>query len=258
MESRIKTLLDKGKIVRTLCVGGLAHPKFVEFAGQVEGVDGVWFDQEHSAIPHHQLEMLLIACRAAGLDAFTRVPPDNYGTIMRPMEAGCAGVMVAQIRTISEVHQVVQWAKYPPRGVRGLFSANAESNYGFVDVAEHVANTNEKRWLAIQIETEEAVQQIDQIANAEGVDLLFVGPGDLACTLGVPGQVLHPRCVDALEKVATACRNAGKPWGTLSRSIEHARQCRSLGCQLFSIYGDFDVVRHGFATLGETFAELSE
>jgi 2-dehydro-3-deoxyglucarate aldolase/4-hydroxy-2-oxoheptanedioate aldolase len=239
-----------------MVLGSLPNPKLVEVAGLIGDLHGIWIDQEHSAIPHQQLELLLMACRAAGLDAFVRVPPTDYATVMRPMEAGASGVMAAMIRSVAQVHEVVQWAKYPPAGTRGLFQANYEAAYGTIDAAQHVANANRERWLAIQIETPEAVECVEAIAAVPEVDWLFVGPSDLACTLGVPGQVLHPKSVAATARVAAACKAARKPWGTLVRSSEHASKCLELGCQLFSLVGDMDLVHRGFQATKKMFAEL--
>jgi 2-keto-3-deoxy-L-rhamnonate aldolase RhmA len=254
--SIIKQRLEAGKIVCTMHVLGYATPRVIEFVGLLGHFHGVWFDQEHTAIPHATLEMMLIACRAAKLDAFARVPPTDYATVMRPMETGCSGVMIAQVRTLAEVEQAVAWAKYPPIGQRGMFSANAETRYGQVDVATHIAAANRDRWVSIQIETPEAVDIVDKIAATKGVDWLFVGPADLSVTLGVPGDYLHPKCIDALKRVAAAAKKAGKAWGILSRDAEHARVCRELGCQLFSVFGDIDCIRVGLETLETRFADL--
>ena len=252
----IQARFAAGQLVRVMSFGALAHPKLVEIAAQLGDIHGIWIDQEHCAIPHAQLELLLMACRAGGLDAFARVAPTDYATIMRPMEAGCSGIMAAQVRTREEVQQIVRWAKYPPQGVRGLFMSNAESKYGTVGAAEHVIKANAERWIAIQIETAEAVEIVDQIAGTAGVDWLFVGPADLSSALGVPGEVLHPKCLEALDQVAQACRRHGKPWGTLSRDPRHAVTCRKLGCQLFSLVGDMDLVHRGFVQTKQMFAEF--
>ncbi len=245
-----------GQLVRVMVLGALASPKLVEIAGTAGGLDGVWFDQEHSAIPHQQLELLMMACRAAGLDAFARVPPTDYATIMRPMEAGASGVMVAMIRTVDQTRQVVQWAKYPPLGTRGLFQANYEAGYGTIDPQQHVDQANRDRWVAIQIETPDAVDCVEGIAAVEGVDWLFVGPGDLACTLGVPGQVMHAKCIAAMERVSAACKAAGKPWGTLARNAEHGAKCRELGCRLISLASDVDLIHRGFQATKKMYADF--
>jgi len=177
---------------------------------------------------------------------------------MRPMEAGCSGVMIAQVRTLEEVQQAAAWAKYPPRGVRGLFGATVEADYGNIDMSTHVAKANRERWLAIQIETPEAVEIIDKILAVEAVDHLFVGPADLSVTLGVPGEFMHPKCLAALERIAAATKKAGKSWGILSKDAEHARKCRELGCQLFSIFGDIECFRAGLKALEDRFADLMD
>src|SRR5436190_22961647 len=153
--SIIKERLEAGKIVRTMHALGYATPRVIELVGLLGNFHGVWFDQEHSAIPHATLEMMLIACRAAKLDAFARVPPTDYATVMRPMEAGCSGVMIAQVRTLAEVEQAVAWAKYPPVGIRGTFTGNAETSYGKISLAEHIAKANREHWVSIQVETAE-------------------------------------------------------------------------------------------------------
>jgi 2-dehydro-3-deoxyglucarate aldolase/4-hydroxy-2-oxoheptanedioate aldolase len=258
MPSVIKDRLTAGQIVRTAHLCGFVKPRAVEMLGLVGKFHGVWIDQEHSAISHAEMESLLIACRASGLDAFSRVAPTDYATVMRPMEAGCSGVMIAQVRTLDEVKQAVEWAKYPPVGRRGFFGGNIETRFGNIDMARHVANANRERWIAIQIETPESVDIVDQIAATEGVDWLFVGPADLSATLGVPGDFLHPKCVDALKRVGAATRKVGKAWGTLSRDPQHALRCRELGCQLFSVFGDIDCLRAGLTALEERFAALMD
>jgi 2-keto-3-deoxy-L-rhamnonate aldolase RhmA len=256
--SIIKERLEAGKIVRTMHALGYATPRVIELCGLLGHFHGVWFDQEHSAIPHATLEMMLIACRAAKLDAFARVAPTDYATVMRPMETGCSGVMIAQVRTLAEVEQAVSWAKYPPMGLRGMFGANAETGYGQIDAATQVATANRDRWVSIQIETVESVEIVDKIAATKGVDWLFVGPADLSVTLGVPGDFMNPKCIEALKRVAAGAKKAGKAWGILSRDAEHARVCRELGCQLFSIFGDIDCIRVGLETLEKRFADLRD
>lgn len=258
MSNAIIERLRAGQIVRTMHLLGLSSPKMLEVAAAYGNFHGVWIDQEHSDLPHATMEVMLMACRASGVDAFARVAPTDYATIMRPMEAGCSGVMIAQVRTLEEVERAVGWAKYPPRGVRGMFGRTYEAEYGHVDMATHVARANRERWVAIQIETAEAVEIVDQIAACEGVDWLFVGPADLSVTLGVPGDLLHPKCVAALEMVSAAVKKAGKSWGTLSPTPEHAHKCRELGCQLFSIYGDIECVREGLKTIETRFPELMD
>ena len=252
----IKERLAQGQEVRVFMLGPLASPKYVEVAAVTKSFHGLWIDQEHSAIPHREVELIMMACRSSQLDGFVRVPPTDYGTIMRPMEAGATGIMVAQIRQIEQVKQVLAWAKYPPQGIRGLFMNNFEARYATTPVVDHLEESNRKRWMCIQIETPESVGCAYEIAALDGVDTLFVGAGDLACTLGVPGQPMHPKCIEALEIVSGAVREAGKSWGILARTADHAKHCRELGCQLFSLAGDVDMIHRGIAAIKSHYSEF--
>ena len=252
----IKQRLADGELVRVMFTGPLASPRLVEILGMYSDLHGVWFDQEHAGLGHQELEVLLMASRAAGLDAFVRVAPTDYSAMMRPMELGASGIMVPQVRDVAQVAEAAQWAKYPPLGVRGLYRGNYEGRYGQTGAVEHIEQSNRDRWLCIQIETAEAVDCADEIAAVSGVDCLFVGPGDLACTLGVPGQPMHKKCIGALEKVSAAAKASGRSWGILPANAEHAETSKQLGCRLFSFSADTDVVCRGIKSVKDTFADF--
>lgn len=251
----IKERLAEGKMVRIVGVGALAHPKFIEVAACHGGFHGVWIDQEHAGLTHPQIEHLCLACRASSLDSFVRLAPTDYAAVMRPMEAGAGGIMAAQVHSADQVRQVVQWAKFAPQGKRGLNVSNYEGGWALRDPAAFVEEANKERWLAVQIETTGALEQLLEIAGIEGVDHLFVGPADLSLSLGVPGQYLHSKCVAALEQVAAAARDAGITWGILPRGSEHAAKCAELGCSLFAFAVDLGVVHLGFKATREMYGD---
>lgn len=254
-DKTMKQRLADGQTLRVMSLGALVTPKFIEVVGCAApdaNLDGVWLDQEHSGMGHRELETLLMACRSADLPAFVRVAPTDYATVMRPYEAGAAGVMAAQVRSVEQVKQIVRWSYYPPLGERGLFGGNYESSYGGVHPRDVVERHNADRWLLIQIETAEAVACVDDIAALPGVDTLFVGPGDLAATLGVPGESMHAKCQAAIDRVAQACEHHGKTWAALSREPEHAAYCAESGCRLLSLATDVGAVRSGIEVTMKT------
>jgi 2-keto-3-deoxy-L-rhamnonate aldolase RhmA len=242
----IKQRLAEGREVNIFAIGAIPSPKLIEIAAMTGGYHGVWIDEEHVDLPLAQIEVLAMACRSVGLDSYVRLAPVHYAAVMRPMEAGIGGIMAAQVRSVAEVQQIVRWAKFPPLGERGMNVSNYEGEYTTRPLDKHIEITNRDRWLSVQIETIEALQKVDQIAAVEGVDHLFVGPADLSVALGVPGQYMHPLCLDALAQVARAVRQVGKSWGILARGPEHADKCRSLGCQLFAFGTDLGVAVQGF------------
>lgn len=253
MAQSIKERLAAGKMVRVLAVGAVPSFKIIEIAGMHGGYHAVWIDQEHAALDLPTIEILALACRSAGLDSYVRLAPVDYATVMRPMEAGVGGIMAAQVRSAAEVRRIASWSKFPPAGARGLNTSNYEGNYATRGLAEHVRLSNRDRWLSIQIETIEALEQVEEIARVDGVDHLFVGPADLSVALGVPGEYLNPRCVAALERVSKAVSSAGKTWGILARGPEHARKCKELGCLFFAFASDLSLLQLGFKATREQY-----
>jgi 2-dehydro-3-deoxyglucarate aldolase/4-hydroxy-2-oxoheptanedioate aldolase len=245
----IKSRLADGKQVNVLSIGAIPSPKLVELVALIGGYHGIWIDEEHAAVSLEQIESLTLACRSVGLDSYVRLAPVHYAAVMRPMEAGAGGIMAAQIRGVEEARQIVRWAKFPPLGERGLNASNFEGQYATRPLAAHVEACNRDRWLAMQIETLEALQQVEEIAAVPGVDHLFVGPADLSLPLGVPGEFMHARCLDALRQVSQAVEANGKSWGILVRGREHAEVCRELGCRLFAYGNDLSVILGGLRGL---------
>ena len=104
------------------------------------------------------------------------------------------------------------WAKFAPRGGRGLNLGGRDADYTHKPAARFVESANRDQFVAIQIETAGAIDQADEIAALDGVDLLFIGPADLSLALGVVGQYQHPRLWEAIDHVAACARNRGKAW----------------------------------------------
>jgi 4-hydroxy-2-oxoheptanedioate aldolase len=254
----IKDRLTAGQSVNIFVLTAMPAPALVEIAAMHGGFHGVWIDQEHAAATQERIETLTLACRAVGLDSFVRLAPTDYAAVMRPFEAGVGGVMAAQIQSAAHAKQVVEWAKFPPEGRRGVNMNNREGNYGLCDLASVLRDANRDRWIAVQIETLSALSEVKEIAKLDGVDHLFVGPADLSTALGVPGEFLHPKVKEAMGEVSAAVKSAGKTWGILCRGPEHAETARSMGCSLFALATEFGVVHAGFKAVKESYKGFFE
>ncbi len=237
--ARIKELLAQGKTVRMFGIGQLLHPKLIEIVGEHGGFDALWLDGEHAGLSMQQIELAVLAARAYGLDNFVRLPATDYAAVMRPLEAGSGGVMISMARSAAEAEQAVRWAKFWPRGERGMNGGNRDGRFGLTPLAEYVAKANAETFVGIQIETAGAIASVAEIAAVPDVDLLFVGPADISQVLGVPGDFENPRCLETIENIARACQEAGKPWGIVPRGPEYAERMAGWGCRMF-VHG-FDV-----------------
>src|SRR6516165_12105575 len=180
MGARLKELLAQGQLVRVFGLGQLCHPKIVEMVGFHGGYDAVWLDQEHAGISIAQIEEATRAARGIGLDSFVRLAPTDYATVMRPLEAGTDGIMAAQVRSAAQAEEVVRWAKFHPRGLRGVNGTGVDGGYGTLPLADYFRRANAETFIAIQIEHADAVSEVEAIAALPGVDVLFVGPADLS------------------------------------------------------------------------------
>jgi 2-dehydro-3-deoxyglucarate aldolase/4-hydroxy-2-oxoheptanedioate aldolase len=253
---KIKEKLANNEVVRMIGVGRLMHHNFLQILGVQGGFDGVWFDHEHCGFSIEQLEISSLTTSSAGLENFVRVAPTDYALVTRCMEAGGGGVMAAQIFSADQAEQFVKWAKFAPRGNRGLNVGGRDGGFASTPAAEFCERANRDSFVAIQIETRQSVEEVDAIAAIDGVDLLFVGPADLSQSLGVTGEFFHPDCIAAVDRVSAACKKHGKSWGAVTVSPEHTEMYYEKGCRLISPTSDAKIVNAGIATLKQQYERL--
>lgn len=254
--SSLKQKLAAGESVNVFCVSRLYHPNMIEMYAAQGGFDGFWIDAEHAGFTPQDVEIAAAFARSAGLDAFVRIPPHDYSLVTRCLEGGAGGVMAAMISSVAQAEEFVQYAKFAPRGRRGLNAGCYDGSFGTIPVARFCEEANQRSFVAIQIETLEALEACDAIAAIDGVDHLFIGPSDLSQALGVTGDFLHEACTLAIRKVAAACKKHGKSFGAVTTSPEHARFLKSCGCQLLSPTNDIRTFNAGIKAVKDTFAEF--
>src|SRR5271165_1924951 len=184
---RIKQLLSEGKVVRAFGFGQLISPKLIEILGEHGDFDALWLDTEHGGLTMKDIELATMAARSFGMDHFVRLPATDYATVMRPLEAGAGGVMISMVGSPVDAERAVRWAKFWPRGERGLNGGNRDGRYGLMPLADYTAHANASTFVGIQIETAGALASVAEIAAIPDVDLLFVGPSDLSQILGLIG-----------------------------------------------------------------------
>ncbi len=235
--------LDAGEFCLVPSVS-LTDPVLIE--ALCDSVDFFWIDLEHSPASLETVSAHLIAARAGDKPALVRVPSSDVAWIKRVIDTGAEAIIVPQIRSVDEVQQVVSACRYPPLGRRG-FGPRRASNYGRQKAAEHIAEANRKLFVAIQIETLEALAALDEILAVPGYDSIVIGPYDLSGAMGMLGQVQHPRVVEAVGSIAARARAAGRYVGIgMAPDPEHAAQVRAQGVQWVQCGGDVDYLI-GFA-----------
>ncbi len=256
MLDTIKHRLGRGETLMVCAMGRVLHHNLVQMIGIHGGFHALWFDMEHMDYSTETLELGTLAARSQGLDSFVRLAPTDYACITRAFEAGASGIMAAQVRSAAEAEQIVKWAKFHPRGCRGLNSVGWDAQFARIPLAKFAEKANRETFIAIQIETVEALNECEEIAGIDGVDLLFVGPADLSQNLGVLGDFYHPACLAALDRVAAACKQYGKPWGVVPVDPEYATRCVEHGCRMLSVSADVRLINAGIESVKHNYAKF--
>ena len=184
-----------------------------EMAGRV-GLDWVLFDMEHGVGGWETLLHQLVAVEGSQTGPIVRLPGLDPVYFKKALDLGAHGVMLPSLNTAEEAAQAVSFSRYPPHGVRGVAGMNRCAHFG-KKLVERLETAHENTLVAIQIETKEALENVDAIAAVDGVDVLFVGPMDLTVSLGIAGQLERPEYKAACAKVVDAANRHGKASGVL-------------------------------------------
>lgn len=244
VNSRVLRKLRGGELVRVAGMSRVRDPWLAEVIGHL-GYDVIWFDMEHRAWGYDVIDPISLACRAAGIDLMVRVLRTGYTAPMRALEFGSNGLMVPHCLSAADARQWVEWTRFPPLGRRGFDGAGSDAAYGFDDPVAYMEHANRETFLVLQIEDREAVDAVDEIAAVEGVDLLFVGGGDLSISLGCPFQMKHPAMQKAIDRVAEAAARHGKWWGMPTGSPDAAQDLIDRGARFIVCGGDHGALVNG-------------
>ncbi len=213
------------------------------------GFDYLLLDGEHAPINPSQLVPLALAAERRGCPIVYRVQTNSADLIKAALDVGVDGLMVPMVETAEEAAAVVVAAKYPPAGRRGMGPWRA-SNY-YRDFQSYIASANERTAIIVQIESGGAVERAAEIAAVPGIDALFVGPADLAGSLGLPVGTTDPRMIDALKRVVAAGRKAGCCVGIDAVSNERLETYAEMGYRLFTFGADAGYLNDGARATAE-------
>jgi 2-keto-3-deoxy-L-rhamnonate aldolase RhmA len=180
---------------------------------EVAGFDFVLFDMEHSGASMSDLADQLAWTKATSLTSIVRIPAGMNAYVSRALDAGADGIMVPQVDNVEDVRAAVRAAKYPPLGRRGMTHLGAHDDYGQRSTTEVLANANRETILIVQIETANALADVDALVREPGVDIAWPGPVDLGVALAQESGKRDEVVDEAIIRVVEACRSAGRVVG---------------------------------------------
>lgn len=210
----IKKRLQSGELVLGTIISEVRNPNIAYMLAQC-GFEFFIIDNEHGSYNPETIANMVAAARGAGISVIVRIPEITRENILKPLDAGATGLLVPMVNSAAEAEEIIRHAKYPKMGNRGAALRRPHNMYAKVNAAEYLKQANDNTFIAVQAETTQAIENIDEIAAVEGVDCIFVGPFDLSISLGIPGQINHEVEVNAIEKIAAACKKHHKIGGIL-------------------------------------------
>lgn len=225
-KNRFKAALKAGRqqIGIWNTIGGNVVPELLASAG----FDWMVIDTEHSPL---ELVEILPAMQAASafpdVAQVVRPAANDVVLIKRALDLGAQTLLIPYVQSADEARAAVRSMRYAPAGIRGVSGSTRASRFGAVK--DYVQRAEEELCLIVQVETGAALDRLEEIAAVDGVDAIFIGPADLAASLGHPGNAAHPEVVAAVEDAIRRSVAAGVPAGILTLDHAFARRCMALG-----------------------------
>jgi 4-hydroxy-2-oxoheptanedioate aldolase len=220
--SDLKARLRAGPVFG--CFVTFPSPGLTEFTAHL-GFEFTLLDAEHAAMDSVGIEDMIRASQCAGVPAIVRVPYNRAEHIRRALDSGANGVQVPLISTAADARAALGPANFPPEGERGVAFLTRAARYGMEpDRTTYFERANEAKLVSLHIETPEAVADLDEILDVGGADVYFVGPGDLAVSMGYGREPNHPEVIATMERCVRRIRERGRIAGTLATDVARSRQ----------------------------------
>jgi len=219
MKNKMKEKLLLGQPVFGVSVM-IPSPQIVEMLGRL-GYDWVLIDCEHGTISLETVELMVMAAEVSGITPIVRPAVNSSEEIMRVMDRGAMGVQVPHVNTALDAKRAVEAVKFYPQGIRGLAKGTRPAGYGFdLSMSDYVEKVNRETLVCVQLEEKEAIENVQEILQVEGVDVFFIGPSDLSQSMGYPGRKDVPEVEQAITNTLEAIRLAGKISGSTGSTAD--------------------------------------
>ena len=211
--SKILKKLRSGQLASCVKIN-LADPRVTEIASMC-GIDCLWLDMEHVPSDWSVIENQIRSAKVYDVDTLVRVARGSYSDYIRPLEIDATGIMVPHVMSLKDAKQVVWQTRFHPLGRRPIDGGNVDGAYCMIDYPEYIKTANEQRFVIVQIEDPEPLDELEEIAKLEGIDMLFFGPGDFSQGIGCPGQWDNPLIEQTRKRIAEVANANGKVAATV-------------------------------------------
>jgi 2-keto-3-deoxy-L-rhamnonate aldolase RhmA len=202
--SRVKRKLQNGEVCFGTMLRILKSSQAVPLCAS-EGWDYIILDTEHNDYDYETLGNFSLVSKYEDMDLYVRVPDKLYHQMAQMLDIGAEGLILPQVKTGTETQHIIESTKYAPMGKRGVSISTTVTLFRDYDIKEYTEWANRELMTIIQIESEEGVNNVEQIVATKGVDAVMIGPADLSHDMGISGQLHHPRMEEAFRQIIKQC-----------------------------------------------------
>jgi 2-keto-3-deoxy-L-rhamnonate aldolase RhmA len=213
------------------------------------GCEFIIFDMEHGGLSLEQFKVLATISNSNNISPLIRIPEVSYNYVARALDLGAAGIMTPMVNSSEEAIKIVKSSKYPPEGVRGAGFGFAHDNYNNQNPLAYIQNANNELINIIQIETKLALENVESIAEINGVDCLWVGHFDLTNFLGIPGNFTSPIYLDAIKRVVEAGKANSKSLGIMVNNNEELEMYSRMGFNMIAVGTEMNILSRSISKI---------
>jgi 2-keto-3-deoxy-L-rhamnonate aldolase RhmA len=228
----------------------LCHPVAAEIVSH-SGFDWLLLDTEHSPNDLQEILSQMHAATAGGSQILVRPAWNDMVLIKRYLDIGAQTLLLPFVQNAEEAKRAVAWTRYPPQGMRGITGSGRASRYG--RVKDYLKTASSEICVLVQVETREALKELEAIASVDGVDGVFIGPNDLAASFGQIGNWGHAEVQAALKDAVTRLKKIGKPAGILTPNEEEAKRFIDWGYTFVAVGADVGLLAKNADALARRF-----
>jgi len=243
LRNRLKRMLREGETA----LGVWMTTNSIEAAWTLanSGVDWILFDLEHGPCSIETVDRIIRYIRGCHAVPLIRVVWNDVNAIKRALDTGAWGVVIPWVSSKEEAENAVKFCRYPPEGIRGAAPGRPAEVWG-ISPDEYLKIANNEIMVIIQIEREEAVENIEEILSVEGIDATFIGPTDLSNSMGYVGEPFHPRVVEAMNRILeTSIRMGVTPGIAYGLNDNHIKELIRKGFKFIGIGSELSLLERG-------------
>ena len=209
-------------------------------------LDFVVIDLEHASTSYETLENMVRAAEATNISPIVRVGDDHEQTILRALETGPRSIMVPHVDTAEKAKKIAKSCKYFPEGNRGLSPYTRIHNFTHKDIESSLKSENEATMVGILVEGKTGLANLEEIVKVEGIDLVYLGLFDICQSVGLPGQLNHPKVLEEIKRCCELIQSNGKAAGSMSTSVEYIKMLQEVGYTFIAYLNDVAAIKLHF------------